>query len=134
MSAASPMGKATAQRRRPFPQAQTCAKALGAPYAFLTPIQIKEAIMKMSRPVALAFAIAVPTAAVAQSSDASYCAALTQKYQQYVGQSETRRGARNPDATVNNAIEQCRSGNTASAIPILEKALQDAKVELPPRT
>ena len=88
--------------------------------------------MMISRPVALAFGIMVPTAVVAQSSDASYCAALAQKYQQYVGQNEAKHRAQNPDA--NNAIAQCKSGNVGSAIRILEKALQDAKVDLPPRT
>jgi hypothetical protein len=90
--------------------------------------------MMMSRSVALAFAIVVPAAAFAQSSDANYCAALTQSYQRYVGQNEAKHRAQNPDATVNNAIAQCGSGNAASAIPVLEKALRDAKVELPPRT
>ena len=75
----------------------------------------------------------LPAAALAQSNDATYCSALADKYQRYVGQNETRRGARNPDAAVNNAIADCTSGKAASAIPVLQKALQDAKVELPPR-
>ena len=31
------------------------------------------------------------------------------------------------------AIEQCKAGNTASGIPVLEQKLRDAKVDLPPR-
>jgi hypothetical protein len=35
--------------------------------------------------------------------------------------------------TIDNAISDCKGGKAASAIPVLEKALQDAKVDLPPR-
>jgi hypothetical protein len=34
------------------------------------------------------------------------------------------------DASV--AIAQCRDGNTASGIPVLEKKLRDARIDLPP--
>jgi len=44
------------------------------------------------------------------------------------------RRAQNPDATMNNAVAQCSSGKAAEAIPVLEKALRDAKLDLPPRT
>ena len=59
---------------------------------------------------------------------------LAQKYQRYIGQNDAKRRAQNPDATMNNAIAECSSGKAAHAIPVLEKALQDAKVDLPPRT
>jgi len=90
--------------------------------------------MMMSRFIALAFVLVIPAAAVAQSTDATYCAALGDKYQRYVGQNDAKRRAQNPDATINTAIAQCGSGQAASAIPVLEKALRDAKVDLPPRT
>ena len=80
-------------------------------------------------------AVLLPAVAWAQSStDASYCSALAQKYQRYIGQNDAKRRAQNPDATMNNAIAECSTGKAAHAIPVLEKALQDAKVDLPPRT
>ena len=80
-------------------------------------------------------AVVLPAAAWAQqSTDATYCSALTQKYQRYVGQNDAKHRAQNPDATMNSAIAECNTGNAAHAIPVLEKALQDAKVDLPPRT
>ena len=83
--------------------------------------------------ILLSVALLLPTAALVQSGDAAYCSALAAKYRHYIGQDEAAHRARNPSATVNNAIGDCNSGKTASAIPVLEKALQDAKIELPPR-
>jgi hypothetical protein len=79
-------------------------------------------------------AVVLPAAAWAQSTDAAYCSALAQKYQRYVAQSTTAPRAQNPDARMNNAVAQRSSGKAAEAIPVLEKALRDAKVDLPPRT
>src|SRR5215470_16882117 len=45
-------------------------------------------LKKKNKPVALAFAIEDPNAAVAQSSNSSYCSAFTDIYQLYVGQIE----------------------------------------------
>ena len=79
--------------------------------------------------------VALPAVAFAQSStEATYCSALAQKYQQYVGQNDAKRRAQNPDATMSNAIAECGTGKAAHAIPVLEKALKDAKIDLPPRT
>jgi hypothetical protein len=80
--------------------------------------------------------VLLPAVAWAQqpSTDAAYCSALAQKYQRYVGQNDAKRRAQNPDATMNNAIAESSAGKAAHAIPVLEKALQDAKVDLPPRT
>jgi hypothetical protein len=80
----------------------------------------------------LSLAFLLPTAALAQSGDAAYCSALAEKYQHYVGQNDAAHRAQNPMASINNAISDCTSGKAASAIPVLEKALQDAKVDLPP--
>ena len=35
---------------------------------------------------------------------------------------------------VAEAMSKCQSGDTASAIPVLEKALTDQKIALPPRS
>jgi hypothetical protein len=69
-------------------------------------------------------AFALPFAASAD--DASYCKALADAYR--------KTNSQNMDAAVPEAINQCNKGNTAAGIPVLEKALKDAKVTLPPRT
>lgn len=78
-------------------------------------------------------ALGLPVAAFAQSSDAQYCSALSAKYEKYLDMnSRTGRQPQSLDAKV--AVEKCKAGDSASAIPVLEKALNDAKIELPPRT
>ena len=68
-------------------------------------------------------AFALPFAALAD--DAAYCQALADAYR--------KTNSQNMDANVPEAINQCNKGNTAAGIPVLEKALKDAKVTLPPR-
>ncbi|MBV8189918.1 MAG: hypothetical protein JOY64_10900 [Alphaproteobacteria bacterium] len=63
--------------------------------------------------------------AFAQSSDAAYCQKLADLYR--------TTNKENMDNTVPEAINQCNKGNTAAGIPVLEKALKDAKVTLPAR-
>jgi hypothetical protein len=69
-------------------------------------------------------AFALPFAAFAD--DAAYCKALADAYR--------KTNSQNVDAAVPEAINQCNKGNTAAGIPVLEKALKDAKVTLPPRS
>ena len=64
--------------------------------------------------------------ALAQTSDAQYCAQLIQMYREYVG-------ANRASGDVPMAIAKCNEGDTATGIPILEKALRDARITLPPR-
>jgi hypothetical protein len=78
------------------------------------------------------FALAANLPASAQSGDVAYCQALAQKYQRYVGDSDARRKGQMRDSKLDAAIAQC-SSNSAAAIPVLEQALRDAKVELPSR-
>jgi hypothetical protein len=66
-----------------------------------------------------------PFTAFGQSADAKYCQALADSYR--------KTNAQNMDAAVPEAINQCNQGNTAAGIPVLEKALKDAKITLPPR-
>jgi hypothetical protein len=76
-------------------------------------------------------ALALPLAASAQSADTKYCSALSDNYNTYVLASGGRsHNTASPD--VANAMSKC-SSNAAAAIPVLEKALNDAKVSLPPR-
>jgi hypothetical protein len=72
------------------------------------------------------FALALPVAAFAQSADAKYCQALADLYRTTSAHDAT------PNAEVPIAVAKCQAGDT-SGIPVIEKALKDAKVELPPR-
>jgi hypothetical protein len=73
-------------------------------------------------------AMALPVAAFAQNAaaDAKYCAALSAEYRKL--NTGTTSGAEA------DAMANCAAGNTAAGIPVLEKALKDGKVPLPPRT
>ena len=64
--------------------------------------------------------------ALAQMTDAQYCARLIQMYREYVGVNRA-------SGDVPMAIAKCNEGDTATGIPILEKALKDAQITLPPR-
>jgi hypothetical protein len=77
--------------------------------------------------------LALPLSATAQQGDPAYCSALAQQYHRYVGDSSSSRRSQQRDVNVDTAITQCPS-NSVAAIPVLEKALKDAKVDLPPRT
>ncbi len=84
--------------------------------------------MRIKTAVVIAgLALSAPLAAFAQSADAKYCNALIDKYRNTVAKTA------DPAAEVPVAISKCQSGDTAAGIPVLEKALRDAKVELPPR-
>jgi len=80
-------------------------------------------------------AIALPQIASAQSANQNYCTALSSKYQQFAGFSGSGAHPANGPSSgqVNVAMEQCRNGQSAEAIPVLEAALHDADVALPPR-
>ncbi len=70
-------------------------------------------------------AIALPMAAFAQSADAKYCEALSVAYRKLNTASDSGAAA--------DAMANCKAGNTAAGIPVLEKALKDQKVTLPSR-
>jgi hypothetical protein len=68
--------------------------------------------------------MALPQATAAQSAvDNRYCSALTGKFAGFLVTNNK----------VIQAIQQCRNGQSAEAIPVLEAALHDANVALPPR-
>ena len=77
-------------------------------------------------------AVGLPWTASAQADDAAYCKALTAKYEAFV---ENMKGHSNQPGGVDGsvAVEQCKTGNTAAGIPVLERKLHDAKIELPKR-
>ena len=69
----------------------------------------------------------LPEVSLAQTNDAvSYCNALAAKWRNL-----NRKDS--PDTPVAVAIAQCNS-NPPASIPVLEKALTDEKVPLPPKS
>ncbi|MFI4999637.1 MAG: hypothetical protein ACHQK9_07135 [Reyranellales bacterium] len=80
----------------------------------------------------LALLIGLPGPAFAQSDDAAYCAQLAVLAYRFVG-GNGGDGRSSPDLNTIGAIEDCRKGNTARGIPILEKRLRDSRVTLPKR-
>jgi hypothetical protein len=76
-------------------------------------------------------ALATTQPSFAQSNDAKYCAELVEKYEQYVSEG-AEKGASQSPLEVEIAKGKCRS-NPASSIPVMEKALKNARISLPPR-
>jgi len=75
----------------------------------------------------------LPAAVHAQQlADGAYCSALGAQYQRYVGDNAVQHRSQQRNATVDVAISQC-STNSATSIPVIERALRDARVDLPPR-
>jgi hypothetical protein len=75
---------------------------------------------------------AMPAGASAQSADTTYCNALSATYEKYVNNPSGGRGNQPAKATISDAQQQC-AGNPAAGITVLERALKDARVNLPPR-
>jgi hypothetical protein len=88
---------------------------------------------KMFATIMVCAAAALPVSALAQSGDDAYCSALANKYQRYVGDNAVQHRSQQRDATVDAAITACPTHASAS-IPVIEHALQNAQVSLPPRT
>ena len=87
-------------------------------------------ILIRSLAVLLAGALAVPAAA--QSADAEYCGALTRLYYRYV----IKINSQSPNTGSldgNVAVAQCRAGDTAAGIPVLEQKLRNQGLALPGR-
>jgi len=92
-----------------------------------------EKIMNTSlKAMAAIVLLSLPVAAVAQSSDAQYCKALVDKYEQYLDMS-SKRGQQPQGIEARAGVEKCKAGDP-SGIPDIEKALKAAQYDLPPRT
>jgi len=78
---------------------------------------------------ALAFVLSFSS--MAHADDAAYCQALAAKYQMYFVKDSGRYRDAGP-VEGNIAADQCRAGNVAG-IPVLERKLRDAKIDLPAR-
>lgn len=68
------------------------------------------------------------------SPEQQYCEALSDLYMRYVGNPETQpRNVRRNDAEAEKALAQCRHGDAAMSIPVLERKLVDNRITLPQR-
>jgi hypothetical protein len=76
--------------------------------------------------------VVLSSPAVAQSDDAAYCAQLGALALRYTGSAGGQGGLR-PDFTTTGAIDDCKKGNTAAGIPVLEKTLRNNGFTLPKR-
>ncbi|HTB40552.1 MAG TPA: hypothetical protein VK777_25910 [Reyranella sp.] len=74
-----------------------------------------------------ALIMALPAPADAQGGDAAYCAQLAFLYRRYVENSPGRQY----DADAAIALDDCKNGNTAAGIPVLEKKLLESGFTLP---
>ena len=81
---------------------------------------------------ALAACAVLSTSGAAQSDDAAYCAQLGALALRYTGSAGGQGGLR-PDFTTLGAIDDCKKGNTAAGIPVLEKTLRNNGFTLPKR-
>jgi hypothetical protein len=77
-------------------------------------------------------AFALPLSASAQSADAKYCAALADKYSGFLIANQSQLDSPQ-QVSARAGIDQCRAGNTAVGIPLLEANLRNVGLELPPR-
>ena len=89
--------------------------------------------MKAINWLAPAVSVLIPFGAWAQSSGADYCRALAQKYETYVANMSIGHTPGSPTIDGSVAIAKCKEGNTAAGIPVLERKLRDARIDLPPR-
>ena len=76
-----------------------------------------------------ALMLALPVIADAQGGDVAYCAQLSVLYRRYVENSPGRQY----DAEAAIALDDCKNGNTAAGIPVLEKKLLEFGFTLPER-
>jgi hypothetical protein len=87
---------------------------------------IRRETMKTLTAMVVCASVAMPLFAYAQSAaDVAYCNKLSQSYR-------ATNVANTPDAVVPTAMSKCASA-PGEAIPVIEKALKDAKVTLPKR-
>ena len=83
-------------------------------------------------PFLLIVCTAIPNAVVAQTGDAAYCTQLSNLALRYTG-SVGSNGNLSPDLTTTGAMEDCRKGDAAAGIPVLEKTLRSNGFTLPKR-
>lgn len=89
----------------------------------------------MQRLLLLAAGITLSSGASAQSAaDARYCDKLIGLYRVYINNpEESKPHYQTPLASQEAAIANCKTGNTAAGIPVLEQVLRNNKFTLPAR-
>ena len=78
------------------------------------------------------FVLVLPLTATAQGNDAAYCNALIEKYLAHVVPMYGR-GSMPPPIDGDQAVAQCKAGDTAGGIPVLERKLRNAGFDMPKR-
>jgi hypothetical protein len=108
--------------------------------AHLTPpladgsLGLKERTMKtLYACLAASVAFGLPLFASAQSPDAKYCSALAARYSGFLAAAKRQSPEDPQTAGARAGMEQCRAGNAAAGIPLLESGLRQAGLDLPPR-
>jgi len=94
--------------------------------------------MALLKFMAVGLVIGIPLAASAETatrSDIAYCRALSETYVRYIGHDEDygRQSIRRSPLDGQVAVAQCKQGNAAAAIPVLERELRAQKFTLPAR-
>jgi hypothetical protein len=84
-------------------------------------------------PLIASVVFGLPSFTSAQSPDAKYCSALANKYSGFLAAANQRRPSDRQTANARAGIEQCRAGNAAVGIPLVESGLHNAGLDLPPR-
>jgi len=93
-------------------------------------------VSKVVPAVAVVFLVGLSVHAQSRrpSPEQQYCEALSDLYMRYVGNPETQpRNVRRNDADAEKALAQCRHGDAAASIPVLERKLVDNRITLPQR-
>jgi hypothetical protein len=88
--------------------------------------------MSITKWIVPVLGLALALGGTAQADDASYCKALAREYQRYVVKIDSGHTVQRGSTNASVALAQCQSGNPAG-IPVLERELRNAKVELPSR-
>lgn len=84
-------------------------------------------------PILIAAALAGPAFSQTKEADQKYCTALADAYKNSHGQTHGMQMNSPQSLEVTKAMDGCKSGDTANAIPTLEKHLRELKVALPAR-
>jgi hypothetical protein len=88
-------------------------------------------MFRLIGPAVLGLSLAGTAMAQTRSSDLTYCESLFATWDRYLAPRGESRSGGGVDAIA--AIDQCRRGNTAAGIPVLEKKLRDGLFTLPRR-
>jgi len=92
---------------------------------------VGEAMLRLIGLAVLGLSLSGTAMAQTGSGDLTYCESLYATFDRYIAPRGESRSTSGVDAI--GAVEQCRRGNTAAGIPVLEKKLRDNLFNLPRR-